>query len=163
MTSFFCPCPVNLTFLALQRPISNQKSTHGSQTSQITSNLNSKPLTRSKYLSENLNLKWLCDMKLFKSNYIKTLPLTTTQGLSKNLRLKFLCDLTFPLLSDQSHSPCFTKQICDEVSTLGRQTFRIMLNWNKNLYLHPKTYCKELIWSGCVTFFSLYYKVLQHF
>ena len=59
--------------------------------------------------------------------YEKT-PLPTTQGLPKNLRLKFLCYIIFPLLPDQSHTPCLTKQIFKEMTTPGRQTFQIMLN-----------------------------------
>ena len=38
VTSFLGCCPVNLTFLALQCPLFSEMSTHGSQTSQITTN-----------------------------------------------------------------------------------------------------------------------------
>ena len=62
VTSFFRRCPANLTFLALQCPIFNQMSTHGSQTSQITPNWNKKPRTRCKDLSESFILKLLCDV-----------------------------------------------------------------------------------------------------
>ena len=92
-----------------------------------------------------LILVWylLLAVKLLKSYYMEKPFLTTTQGLSKNFRLKFLCDIIFPLFPDQSHSPCFTKEIFNEMATLGRQTFQIMLNWIKKLYLHPKTYYKK--------------------
>ena len=62
VTSFFRRCPANPTFLALQCPISNKMSTHGSQTSENTSNCNKKPLTRFKDFSENLKLNLLCDV-----------------------------------------------------------------------------------------------------
>ena len=62
VTSLFRHCPANLTFLALQCPIFNQMSTHGSQTFQIKPNWTKKPLTRSKDLSENLSCKLLCDV-----------------------------------------------------------------------------------------------------
>ena len=62
LTLFFCRCPANLTFFALQCPIFNQMSTHGSQTSQIYPNWNRKPLTRSKGLLENHSFKLLCDV-----------------------------------------------------------------------------------------------------
>ena len=52
--------------------------------------------------------------------------LTATQGLSKNVKWKFLCDFISPLLPDNSHSTCFTKQIFSKVP--GSETFQIMLN-----------------------------------
>ena len=59
VTSFICRRRTNLTLFALQWPILNHMSTHGSQTSQITSSSNWKPLSRSKDLSENLSFKLL--------------------------------------------------------------------------------------------------------
>lgn len=64
-------------------------------------------------------------VKLLKFYYTK-IPLT--QGLLNNLRLKFLCKIIFQLLLDQCHSPCFTKQIFNEMSTHGSQTCQIILN-----------------------------------
>ena len=37
----------------------------------------------------------------------------------------------------------FYKTFFNEISTPGSQIFQIMLNWNKNDYLHTKTYCKK--------------------
>ena len=71
------------------------------------------------------------------SNHIKI------KHLSEDFNLKVLCDIIFPLLPDETHSSYFTKQIFNEMSPSGRQTFQIMQNWNKNLYQHPKTYCKK--------------------
>ena len=62
VTLFFRRCPAKLTFLALQCPIFNQRSTHGNQTSKITPNSNKKPLTISKDLWEIFSLKLLCDV-----------------------------------------------------------------------------------------------------
>ena len=59
VTSFLCRCSANLTFLALQCPIFNQMSIHGSQTSQIKPNWNKRPLTRFKGFLENVSLKLL--------------------------------------------------------------------------------------------------------
>ena len=135
----------------------------GIQTSQITSNSNWKPLTRSKDFLENLTLKVLCDViplslpcqseipcfkmssyqldeYLLKPNFSNHIKI---KHLSEDFNLKVLCDIIFPLLPDKTHSSCFTKQIFNEMSPSGRQTFQIMQNWNKNLYQHPKTYCKK--------------------
>ena len=62
VTSFFHRCPTNLTFFALQCPIFNQSSTHGSQTSRTKPNWNKNPPIRSKGLLDNLSLKLLCDV-----------------------------------------------------------------------------------------------------
>ena len=62
VTSFFCRCPINLTFRALQCPTFNQVSTHGSQTSQTKQYWNKKRLLRSKNLSKYLSLKLLRDV-----------------------------------------------------------------------------------------------------
>ena len=77
MTSFFRRCPANLTFLALQRPIFNKMSTHGSQTSQIKPKLNKKPPTISKGLLENLSLKLLCDVIFLQSTDQSNIPCFT--------------------------------------------------------------------------------------
>lgn len=40
-------------------------------------------------------------------------------------------DVILSSLRNQSHFTCLTKQILNQMSTLGSQTFQIMLNWNK--------------------------------
>ena len=60
VTSFFCRCLTNLTLLVLQGPIFNELSTRWSQTLLITTNWKKK-INKSEHLSENLNLKLLCD------------------------------------------------------------------------------------------------------
>ena len=110
--------------------------TTGSQTSQISLNWNKKPVTRWKDLSEDLSLKWLCDVILTSlygqshipcftmfnlqsdeypwrsklSNRIKVIlkPLTRSKEFSENLSLKLFCDVIFPSFIGQSQTPCFT-------------------------------------------------------
>ena len=74
---FFRRCQANLTFLALQCPIFNHRSTHESQTSQITPNSNKKPLTRSKGLLENLSLN--CCVTSFFRRCVANLTFLTLQ------------------------------------------------------------------------------------
>lgn len=40
-------------------------------------------------------------------------------------------DVILSFLRNQSHFTCLTKQILNQMSTPGSQTFQIMLNWNK--------------------------------
>ena len=129
MTSFFRSCPANLTFLALQCLMFNQRSTHGSQASQITPSSNKRPLTRSKGLLENFSLKLLCDVifRRYPANLAffalqcpifnqrsthgsqtsqitpnsNKKPLTRSKDLLENLSLKLLCNLIFLLLPGQ--------------------------------------------------------------
>ena len=77
VTSFFRRWPANLTFLALQCPIFNQRSTHESKTSQITPNSNKKPLTRSKGLLENISLN--CCVTSFFRRCVANLTFLTLQ------------------------------------------------------------------------------------
>ena len=136
VTSFFRCCTANLTFIALQNPIYNQRGTHGGQTSQIKPNRNKTPPIRFKDLLENFSLKLMCDvilptlpdhsgipcftmsnvqwddypMNQKSSNCIKLLlkPLTISKVFSENLNLKLLCDVIFPSFPGQSDIPCFT-------------------------------------------------------
>ena len=49
--------------------------------------------------------------------------------------MTFMCDVNFPFISEQSHFPCFTKQIFNEMSNPDSQTFQIVLNRNFVTYL----------------------------
>ena len=130
MTSFLRHCPVNLTFLALQCPIFNQRSTHANQISQIKPNWNKKSAVRSKGFLENFSLKLLCDV-IFSSfpfqSDIPSFKMSNFQWddcswkeklsapikfickpLTKSKVLQLLYDFTSPLLLGQSDVPCFT-------------------------------------------------------
>ena len=125
----------NLTFHALQCPIFNQMSTHGSKTSQITPNWNQTSLTRCKKFQKILiwsfcmtwftvvawpfwhfllyNVNFQSDEYPWKPNFsnhpkLKQKPLSRSKYLSENISLHFLCDVIFLSLPGQSDIPCFT-------------------------------------------------------
>ena len=161
LITFFRRCPANPTFFVFQWPFFTQMITTGSQTSQIRSNLNWKPLTRPRGLTKNVRLKLLFDVIFLslpgQSNILCFImaiynlddyhwqqtsqitsnsnqrTLTRSKGLSKNLSLKLLCDVIFPSLSGQSDIACYA------ISNFQSDEYSWKPNFSNHIKLKLKT------------------------
>ena len=127
MTSFFHCCPPNLTFLVLQCPYFNQRSTNGNQTSQISPNWNKRSLTRSKDLQKIRIRKSYFEVAVWRHFSVNARPIWHSLH----------CNVQF------------------SIRWVPMQAKLLKLNQieSKSFYLDPKTFQNILVWSCCVTSF----------